>query len=300
MISLTQLENGNFLIRKPVDFLNLQISCKATVPGQNLFLFFSFPSCGFSSCLLLLISLPFLWHLHSPLPPHPDIFTVLHPIFILDHSYHVTSSLLYNYNFELKLNKRCSVKIIFGGCYILMMYWCHMHTLPHILISSFHQPHPFSIIMAEAFPSIPLCCGWTFSWFQLQPWPPYGLAQVRLPMSPSLLPITPFPHTMFFLPPPHNLLFPLGERLSTIPSSPHIIYQISLPHVDVPDLPSLLWLSPSSSYPRASHCLGWSPLPGVGHELWGIPISFRLWSWHQRWCSLCGLGPTKFWHKTIL
>ena len=75
-ISLTNLTNVDFLLRKLVDFLNLQISCKATVPGLNLLLFFFFPFPFPNTCYFLPSVSHFLLLFQLWQPPLPSCLCI--------------------------------------------------------------------------------------------------------------------------------------------------------------------------------------------------------------------------------
>ena len=92
VISLTHHMNGNFHIRKPVNFFNLWISNRATVPSLNLLFIFVRSLDVFESSLFPLSFLSFLcsglslWHS----PPSSclcisDVFLIIDVLYHSDH-----------------------------------------------------------------------------------------------------------------------------------------------------------------------------------------------------------------------
>ena len=155
VISLTHLMNGHFLIRKPMDVWNFWISYKAIVPGWNLLLFFSFSSCCFSSFFFSFLYLFFgIGTLHH-LPVQVPLMYFTLSLYLITRAMSLLLllyiTLLYDYNFELKSNKRCSIQIIFWRMLCLHeVLTSNAHVTPHFDLS-FHWSHPYSIIMADSF-----------------------------------------------------------------------------------------------------------------------------------------------------
>ena len=115
-ISLTHLAKGYFLIRKPVDFWNLQISCRAMVPSLNL-IFFFFP---FSFTAATFFPPSHFLFLFQPWDPPPFSCLCIYAFLLM---YSMTQTILLdcsislyctftpdNYNCANSLGKRHSVK----------------------------------------------------------------------------------------------------------------------------------------------------------------------------------------------
>ena len=91
VISLTHLVKGNLLIRNLVDSLNLQISHRATVPGQSLLLLFSFPLSS-TSAIFFPLSLTFSFSFNSGTLHHLHFFVSHMYLLLLIHS--ITQTIL--------------------------------------------------------------------------------------------------------------------------------------------------------------------------------------------------------------